>query len=616
METSISTEPIGLKVTAGYGRLYVTGPSFKLAQFLPGAVLNEGAGAFELSLTLETLQRLRKATGLSYPAFKRLCTPEVIAWAERTAAANERVAEAQRTIAAGWRPEGMLWQDLRAGMPAPRTAKREHVDEAGLWKYREPYDHQQIMVAAGMLLPDGSANLSQMGTGKTRALCELAAHWIDDVGELDLAIVVCPKGAIGTWLREGPNWSQSLHFEGLHVIPRMKKERTVKERKARLLEIGAIHASPKAIPKKPNVVLVNYDVLHQLLPELQQLCRKLNVGIFPDEMHKLSNPQAKVTKAMLKLAPLAKRRLGMTGTPITDRTATGIWSQWYFVDLGQTFGANAVQYRHEFLIENPWTHETIPKPGALETIGQRIARRSVRFLKKDCMDLPEKVYDTKYVDLTDSQAKAYQQMASELLADLASDESEAIASAATQLTSILRLSQITSGFLPLENGELHRFTPNPKLDALKEIIEGAIDLEQIVVWAHYRHDHDLLMKTFAPHNPVLIRGGMKGWQQDEAERKFQTGETRLLIAQQQAGGESRNLQMGSLVVYYSQWYSIVYREQSEDRTHRGGSDIHDRIMYINLVCNDTVDEDVIVGLQEKRTAGEIVVDLKRRLRGY
>jgi SNF2 family DNA or RNA helicase len=115
---------------------------------------------------------------------------------------------------------------------------------------------------------------------------------------------------------------------------------------------------------------------------------------------------------------------------------------------------------------------------------------------------------------------------------------------------------------------------------------------------------------------VLLRGGLTPAQQDAVERRFQSGEARLLIGQQQAAGVGRNFQAGSLVVYYSQRYSIVDREQSEDRTHRSGSEIHEKITYIDLLAKGTIDEDVVRGLAEKRTVQEVVVDMKRRLRGW
>jgi SNF2 family DNA or RNA helicase len=627
--------PVQLKVTAAHGRLYVAGPSCALAKRIVGAAYNERRHAYEISWTLESLRALRRATGLSYAEFSRFCTPEVLAWAERAHASHLAVTEAAEKVSSGWRPTDLEWQDNRAGTLAPEGAKLEWTEPANdpqhpelrVWKYREPYDKQEIMAAMGILL-DGSANLSQMGTGKTRAMCEIIAHQLR-TGEIDVAVVVCPKNMLGTWYREAPVWSDQLRPHILGFRLDRKTGDTIAKRQA-WLEDFRVSKMVENDPGYPNLIIVNYEAVAKLEASLLALSGALKVGLYPDEMHRLSNPQAQVTKTFLKLAPKAVRRLGMTGTPVKDRTGEGVWSQWYFVDLGVTFGANYAQYNREWMDENPWTHDKTPKPGALEAIGQRMAMRSVRFLKTDCMNLPPKTYLPPIeVELTDEQWKAYDEMKDDLLTEFGEhDPDTSIATAATQLSAITRLAQITSGFVPVEKSALdtdgfpisekalHRFTPNPKLEALKDLIDSEIDQQQIIVWAYFRPDHDLLMRELAAYHPLLLRGGMSPMEHDQIEQAFQSGQHRLLIAQQQAGGEGRNFQACSLAVYYSQRYSLTQREQSEDRSHRGGSEIHAKISYVDLIAKGTIDEEISAALAEKKTVAEVVVDLRRKLRGW
>jgi hypothetical protein len=640
MSATMAAALVHLKVTAAHGRLYVAGPSNALAQGIVGAAYNERRQAYELSLTLETLRELRRRTGYPYAAFTRFCTPDVIQWAERAARSQQSVAEAATKIAEGWRAD-LPWQDNRAGTLAPPWAPlpqtemalqrgdREADPYARVWKYRAPYDKQQIMAALGVLV-DGTANLSQMGTGKTRSQCEVIAEKFR-TGEIDVAIVVAPKGVVGTWAKEAPIWSDVLIPFRLGSRPGRKTEETVTQRKAWLTEFRR-DKMVENDPGYPNLIIINYDVVYQLEDELTALMKTFKVGLFADEMHRLANPQAKVTKTFLRLAPLAAWRLGMTGTAMKDRTGEGIWSQWYFVDLGITFGANHVQYNREWMDENPWTHEKTPKEGALEQIGQRMALRSVRFLKTDCLDLPPKTYLPPIeVELTDAQWKAYHAMEDDLLAvldEMDKSDDPLMASATNQLSVITRLAQITSGFVPsdryrndTDDGEvfarqIHYFEPNPKLAALKELIDGQIDQQQIIVWAYFRPDHDRLMKELAPYNPLLLRGGMSPYEHERIEAAFQEGRNRLLIAQQQAGGEGKNLQAASLIAYYSQRYSVVQREQSEDRTHRGGSEIHEKISYVDLIAKGTIDHEIVSALEQKKSAAEVVLDLKRKLRGW
>src|SRR5690606_7890760 len=106
----------------------------------------------------------------------------------------------------------------------------------------------------------------------------------------------------------------------------------------------------------------------------------------------------KGTKAMMRLANEVSWRGGMTGSPIRQGPQD-LWSQWYFVDMGLEFGANFVQYKREFLDEDPYLMKLIPKPGTLELIGNRMRRRGLRYTKEECMDLPPKIYESLRVEM-------------------------------------------------------------------------------------------------------------------------------------------------------------------------------------------------------------------------
>lgn len=301
----------------------------------------------------------------------------------------------------------------------------------------------------------------------------------------------------------------------------------------------------------------------------------------------------------------------MTGTPISNRVE-GVWSEWYIVDLGLTFGANSLQFRREFFDENTWSFKWEPKANSLDEIGLRMRRRGVRVLKKDCLDLPDKVYQIESVEMTKEQKKAYVSMRDSLVAKLEAHDEE-YATAATQLVAILRLTQITSGFVPNEDGVLRRFDPNPKLDALEEFVRDNITDAQIIVWAVYREDVRAIRERLTDLNPVVIQGGQADAERLKAETDFQSGASRLLIGNPAAGGVGLNLQAASIACYYSLGYSLIDRMQSEDRCHRSGSEIHNRVLYVDFMCEGSIDPVVHAAVAEKKNTAEIVVDLKRAI---
>lgn len=625
--------PLPLKITAHRGRLVVTGPGSRIAKRVPGAIYDsedarragrkrKSDDVVWLSLTVDSLRALRKVAGVSSAEFARWCAADVVEWARAAARSEEAVDQLHRRIADGYRTS-LPWVDKRADTPAPATAPREqtYVDPADgvrRWSYRAPFDHQQVMATAAAEL-DGVAYLCEMGTGKTRAAVEATSHRLR-ADEIDLAVVVCPKGVMGTWERECANWAQGLVTERL--TGRVVKRR---ERIEEIADAARLFGS--------NVLILNYDVLHLLEADLKRLCKRLRVGLVLDEGHRVRNPQAKVTKAAMRLSAVARWRLHMTGTPILQG-AHDVWSQWYVVDLGVTFGANWVQFRKEFFEVGEYDRRIDPLDGTLGKIGQKLRRRGLRYRKADCLDLPPKLYQTVEVEMTPKQQRAYAEMEEWLLSRLEDGESDSyepnaeydeevdrgdssggtVSTAANQLAMILRLTQITSGFLPSDDGAIHRFVPNPKLDALAELVEEQIGSQQIIVWARYREDVRAICERLAQYAPLVIDGSVKQTARDEAERLFQAGERRLLVANPAAGGVGLNLQAASLAVYYSQGYSLEHRLQSEDRCHRSGSERHEKVTYVDLVAKETIDEVVLGALADKKDVAEIVVDLREMLR--
>jgi SWI/SNF-related matrix-associated actin-dependent regulator 1 of chromatin subfamily A len=597
-----------VKVRAGHGRLYVGGPSAGALRTLKGAAENARSQEIELSLTLETLRAIRQKLNVTPERMASYCTPEVLAWARAAGASESGLGEVHRRIEAGERV-ALPWHDARAGTPAPASAKESAVEctPAGerVWKYRAPFAHQQVMATVGCWL-DGAAFLCEMGTGKTRAGIECLRHQFE-TGAIDVALVVAPKNVVSVWLNQLPEW-------GGPTLTPVALTGPVRERKdfVRRLAEGS-HRGHRV------VLLLNVDVLAEMRDVFEQLARRVKLAFVPDEMHKLANPNAKWTQAAMSLALVSAWRLGMTGTPIRNG-AEDVWSQWYVVDLGQTFGANFVQFRREFFEEGYDGFSLDPQDGTLDEIGMRLRRRGVRYRKEDCLDLPPKMYEIVEVEMAPEQERAYVEMEETLVARLQAgpDGDEELATAATQLVAILRLTQITSGFVTNEDGAIYRFPSNPKLDALEEIVRAEYPTQQIITWAQYREDIRAIAERMRDLHPLLVQGGQSDAERGQIEPLFQSGQRRWIVGNAAAGGVGMNFQAASLATYYSQGYSLIDRLQSEDRCHRSGSEQHERVTYIDFLAKfrngrQTIDHVIRDALEAKKEIAEVVVDLRRAI---
>jgi SNF2 family DNA or RNA helicase len=591
-----------VRISAGYGRLYINGDDRRRALGLPGATPHPRTGAVQLSLTLESLRALRTRLEIDKQQMAALCTPDVLRWARAAGKMEQQVNALHARLATGWR-KPFPWQDTEGNRP--------------------PFEHQVVMATVADEL-DGVAFVCEMGTGKTRAAVEVM-HAKLNRGELDAVLVTCPKGVMGTWEREVRMWTgrTTVRLDG-----------TVRARRAILEALNPLALRPGT----PRIYILNFEALHDLKETIIALARRLKLGFVPDECHRIKNPQAQVTVAAMEIAQRVPWRLILGGTPVSN-SALDVWSQWYVIDFGTTFGANYVQFRREFFDENPYTNVVTAHREALNEIGLRLRRRGLRYTKAECLNLPPKLYESREVEMAPDQRRAYEELEANLVAWLRAgapvgeitrfmpaDADEDIgpdwrqlnvgdkyATAANQLVAILRLTQITSGFVNTEDGSTHEFRTNPKLDALVEVIDANIDQQQIIVWARYSHDISQIMLHFRHLNPVRIDGSVTGRQRDEAERKFQAGESRLLVGNPAAGGVGLNLQAASLAIYYSQDYSLINRAQSEDRCHRSGSERHNRVTYIDMLCRGTIDETIRQALIEKKRVADVVVDLRRAL---
>lgn len=595
----------GVRLSTGYGRLYVAGPSMGVAQRLPGAALNIKRHAYELSLTLETLRALRKELGLSKTQFAAGCTPEVMEWSRVAAKSEERVNAMHRQLESGWRPE-LPWLDNRAGTPADAEAEEDDVeytpDGIRVYKYRSPYDHQKIMASICLLL-DGAAIMGEVGTGKTRAALE-SMRYLMHSEQLDLVVVVGKKATLAnTWVPECDEWTRD-------ITPVLLTGMTVEKRREIIKRITQGHRV--AAPGQHTILLLNHDVLSLLEDDLTALMDSRKVGFVIDESQKIRNAEAKVTQSAMRLAEHARWRLIMTGSPVI-RGEQDIWSQWYTIDLGTTFGANFVQYRREWLVEDPYTLKITARDGADTEIGLRMRRRGFRVTKETGIpDLPPRIYQKYPIELTAKQRKAYEELEETLVTQL-SAEDDRYATASNQLAMILRLSQITSGFVKDEMGDVHTFDPNPKLNAVQELVEENIRNGSIIVWAWYREDVERLRDALFMYNPAIVYGSQSDAVRNRGIQDFMRRRTKLMIANQASGGVGLNLQIAPLSIYYSQNYNLEDRLQSEGRNHRGGSQMHEKVTYIDLVATDTIDEIVRNALRRKKSVADAVVDLRRMI---
>ena len=218
-------------------------------------------------------------------------------------------------------------------------------------------------------------------------------------------------------------------------------------------------------------------------------------------------------------------------------------------------------------------------------------------LKEQCLDLPDKIYSPRYIELSKEQEKAYNDLATFAIAQL---EGQTLTVDNT-MTMLLRLHQITCGYLPTDNGQPPVPLKNNRMDELLNVLEETEG--KVIIWANYRYSildiANTLRKKFGEETVVTYFGDTKDKDRQEIVKQFQDKDSpvRFFIANQQTGGYGLTLTAAHTVVYYSNNYDLEKRIQSEDRAHRIGQ--KNNVTYIDIICEKTVDENIVNSLRNK-----------------
>ena len=453
----------------------------------------------------------------------------------------------------------------------------------------KPYAHQLTALEKSWN-KESYAYFMEMGTGKTKVLIDNMAM-LYDKGKIDGALIVAPKGVIGTWYNQEIPTHLPDHIENVSVLWQAN--------------------ITKGQQEKLNELLKSSDKLHILIMNVEALStskgtdfaasflRTHNTIMAIDESTTIKNSAAKRTKNILKLAPQSKYRRIMTGSPIT-KNPLDLYSQCEFLSSWLLDFASFYAFRNRYA-EMKTIHaqgRSIQVVNFFKNIGElseKLKGFSYRVLKEDCLDLPDKIYVKRNVALTEEQSKLYKQMKTMALAILNGKQTTTV----NVLTQLMRLHQITCGHFTADDGS----TQNIKSNRINELMNVLEEVEgKAIIWANYQKDmfeiKKAIEKEYGEGSVVDYYGLTPQEDRQPNIKRFQEDpECRFFVGTPQTGGYGITLTQANTVVYYSNGYDLEKRLQSEDRAHRIGQ--KKSVTYVDLMADDTVDEKIVKALRKK-----------------
>ena len=453
----------------------------------------------------------------------------------------------------------------------------------------KPYAHQLTALEKSWN-KESYAYFMEMGTGKTKVLIDNMAM-LYDKGKIDGALIIAPKGVIGTWYNQEIPTHLPDHIENVSVLWQANITKGQQEKLNELLKTS----------DKLHILIMNVEALSTSKGTdfAESFLRTHNTIMAIDESTTIKNSSAKRTKNILKLAPQSKYRRIMTGSPIT-KNPLDLYSQCEFLSSWLLDFASFYAFRNRYA-EMKTIHaqgRSIQVVNFFKNIGElseKLKGFSYRVLKEDCLDLPDKIYVKRNVALTEEQSKLYKQMKTMALAILNGKQTTTV----TVLTQLMRLHQITCGHFTADDGS----TQNIKSNRINELMNVLEEVEgKAIIWANYQKDmfeiKKAIEKEYGEGSVVDYYGLTPQEDRQPNIKRFQEDpECRFFVGTPQTGGYGITLTQANTVVYYSNGYDLEKRLQSEDRAHRIGQ--KKSVTYVDLIADDTVDEKIVKALRKK-----------------
>jgi non-specific serine/threonine protein kinase len=463
---------------------------------------------------------------------------------------------------------------LLAGLPDERL--EEAVESPGFRGELRHYQRRglawmQFLARVGL----GGCLADDMGLGKTATTL---AHLIDRPGP---HLVVCPLSVVHNWEAEARRFTPELQVMVHHGSGRHQGEPAL---------FGLAEA---------DIVVTTYGLLPR---DIDALAAVDWTTVVLDEAQMIKNAGTKSAKAARRLR--AAQKLALTGTPVENRLSE-LWAILDAVNPGLLGSQQRFREQYASPIER---NNSVEVAARLRTLTQPFVLRRTKADRRLLPDLPDKIEQIAFAQLTREQSMLYQQVVDQLLVD--AKELEGMQRRGRVLAALTRLKQICNHPAQALKDGSRLAGRSGKLARFDELVEELLDVdERALVFTQFREMGDLLQlhvrDRFGLDAPFL-HGGVSRAGRDRMVAEFQAGVgSPLLLVSLRAGGTGLNLTAASQVIHYDRWWNPAVEDQATDRAWRLGQ--RRTVNVHKLVCQGTVEERIGEVIDEKRLLADAVV---------
>ncbi len=429
---------------------------------------------------------------------------------------------------------------------------------------------QNISTGFGSILAD------DMGLGKTLQTLAAIQHFKDE-GYLDKqkVLVVAPTSLLTNWQEEirkfTPNMTSYI-----------------------------FHGTKRKFPKQEyDIYLTSYGVIRKDVEKFNK--RKWFITII-DEAQNIKNPDTQQTRAVKKIK--SKHKIALSGTPVENRLSE-YWSIFDFINKG--YLSTLKQFRQNYIlpIEKEKNQDTLEN---FKQITQPFILRRLKSDKNIIKDLPDKITNDIYCDLSKQQVSLYKEILDSSMDEV--DANEGIKRKGLVLKLITSLKQVCNHPSQYSKSKKYNVDDSGKMQALMNILENILESnEKVLIFTQYVQMGNIMKKLVEDkfnEEVLFLHGSLSRKKRDELVKRFQKNtQSKIFIISLKAGGTGLNLTAASNVIHYDLWWNPAVENQATDRAYRIGQ--KDNVMVYRFITKGTFEEKINQMIHDKEELAQLTV---------
>ena len=447
-----------------------------------------------------------------------------------------------------------------------------------------PHDYQKYSIEFVKTHPVAALLLS-MGLGKTSTTLTALDELLFDSFVIHKGLVIAPLRVTKVWLDEVKKWN---HLNYLRCS----------------LVVGTEQERKRALWTNADIYIINRENIQWLIDE-SGIPFDFDTLVV-DELSSFKNFKTKRFKSLMKVRPMVKRVIGLTGTP-TSNGLMDLWSEFKLLDQGKRLGRFITNYRDQYFRPDKRNGQVIfsykPLPFAEDAIYDKISDITISMKANDYLNMPELLSNHVEVEMSEKEMMVYKEMKDELVITLGDED--VTASNAASLSN--KLTQMANGAIYLDNHE-SAIIHDKKLDALEDLIEAQCGKPVLVAY-WFKHDLERIKKRLEE-----LKVSFKEIKTDASIEDWNKGNIEVGLIHPASAGHGLNLQEGgSTLIWFGLTWSLELYEQTNARLYRQGQK-NETVVIEHIITKGTIDEQIIKALDEKdKTQSRLIDAVKANL---